>query len=270
MRRVEGPRRAQSQLKKTFKGPRRRRGSCWEERKWIVFPDEGSLICPPDKSMILFKKETEKNWVGGQTWCWSTRWWCRPCCPLGPRTRRGWSGGLATPTQLQGQGWRDWPGTWEWCWRNLLIKSLSKATDSVLVRRTGRPPRPPNFKSNKKKWVFNNRTVKVCVSCAKDKLEDMDVSLNFQTRTRGPWFLQDHCDLKGGHISNPETRGARWKIWALSFYWYIVVHCRSSGLVTIFCQSDVIFWCFHKMTILSMRWKKKDFWNKIENIHTQG
>ena len=31
------------------------------------FPDEGSLICPPGKSMSFHKKETEKNWVSGQT-----------------------------------------------------------------------------------------------------------------------------------------------------------------------------------------------------------
>ena len=48
--------------KKPFKGPRRRQGSWWEERKRIVFPDEGSLICPPGKSMIFFyKTETQKN-----------------------------------------------------------------------------------------------------------------------------------------------------------------------------------------------------------------
>ena len=28
-----------------------------------MFPDEGSLICPPGKSMIFYKKETEKNEV---------------------------------------------------------------------------------------------------------------------------------------------------------------------------------------------------------------
>ena len=40
---------------------RRRRGSCWEELKRIVFSDEGSLICPTGKSMSFNKKETEKN-----------------------------------------------------------------------------------------------------------------------------------------------------------------------------------------------------------------
>ena len=33
-------------------------------------PDEGSLICPPGKSMSFHKKETEKNWVSGQN-CWA-------------------------------------------------------------------------------------------------------------------------------------------------------------------------------------------------------
>ena len=32
------------------------------------FPDEGSLICPPGKSMSFYKKETGKNWLSGQTW----------------------------------------------------------------------------------------------------------------------------------------------------------------------------------------------------------
>ena len=32
------------------------------------FPDEGSWICPPGKSMSFHKKETEKNSVSGQTW----------------------------------------------------------------------------------------------------------------------------------------------------------------------------------------------------------
>jgi len=36
--RVEGPWRAPCQLKKPFKGPRRRRRSCWEELQRIVFP----------------------------------------------------------------------------------------------------------------------------------------------------------------------------------------------------------------------------------------
>ena len=30
-----------------------------EEKRY--FPNEGSLICPPGKSMILYKREREKN-----------------------------------------------------------------------------------------------------------------------------------------------------------------------------------------------------------------
>ena len=42
------------QLKKPFKGPRRRQGSCWRETiRLIVFPYKG-MICPPDKSMIFY------------------------------------------------------------------------------------------------------------------------------------------------------------------------------------------------------------------------
>ena len=37
--------------------------------KKVRFPNEGSLICPPFKSMIIFtKKKTEKNWASGHTW----------------------------------------------------------------------------------------------------------------------------------------------------------------------------------------------------------
>ena len=34
----------------------------------LCFPDEGSLICPPGKSMSCHKKETEKYWVSVHTW----------------------------------------------------------------------------------------------------------------------------------------------------------------------------------------------------------
>ena len=37
--------------KKPFKGPRRRRGSCWTELRIIVFPHHAPMICPLDKSM---------------------------------------------------------------------------------------------------------------------------------------------------------------------------------------------------------------------------
>ena len=42
-RRVEGPWRASSQLKKPFKGQRQRPGSCREEQKRIVFPRQGVI-----------------------------------------------------------------------------------------------------------------------------------------------------------------------------------------------------------------------------------
>ena len=55
-----GPWRAQFQLKKPFKGLRQRQRSCWEDRKRKLFRRNGSLICPPGKSMLRKKKETEK------------------------------------------------------------------------------------------------------------------------------------------------------------------------------------------------------------------
>ena len=39
---------------------RRRRGSCWEERKRRVFPRRGVIVLPSGKSMSFHKKETEK------------------------------------------------------------------------------------------------------------------------------------------------------------------------------------------------------------------
>ena len=35
--------------------------------------------------------------------------------------------------------------------------------------------------------------------------------------------------------------GAKWKIWILSFHWYPMVYCRSSGLATTASQSQAIF-----------------------------
>ena len=59
MRRGES--RALCQLKRPFKGLRLRGDSCWEEpKRKISSLNKGSLICPPGKSMILYKKETEK------------------------------------------------------------------------------------------------------------------------------------------------------------------------------------------------------------------
>ena len=80
MRWVEGPWRAPCQLKKPFKSSRRRRGSwSWEERRSIVFPNKGSLICHPGKSMIFYKKKTEKKfllvarpWNNSPCWTLST------------------------------------------------------------------------------------------------------------------------------------------------------------------------------------------------------
>ena len=69
MRRVEGPWWVLCQLKKLFKGPRLRRGSCWEEQKKIMFPRWGvDLHCrqiDDGKKWFFYKKEKEKNWVSG-------------------------------------------------------------------------------------------------------------------------------------------------------------------------------------------------------------
>ena len=87
---LEGPWRAPCQLKKTFKVPRWRRGSC--------FPNKGSLFCPPGKSMIFHIKETEKCWVSGQT-CWPPSGWAPPLRPWGTGAGPGgiWEKGPGTP-----------------------------------------------------------------------------------------------------------------------------------------------------------------------------
>ena len=52
---------------------RRRRGSCWEERKRIAFPWRGVINLPSRQINDFFykKKRKRKRWVSGQqTWCW--------------------------------------------------------------------------------------------------------------------------------------------------------------------------------------------------------
>ena len=112
------------------------------------------------------------------------------------------------------------------------------------------------------------------LATGKDKLEDMDVSLNFPTRRKGPLIFTRQLWPNGWTYF--KSKGARWKIWALSFQWCLVVHCRSSGLVTILCQNEVVFDVFHKMPILSLRWeddfrklffKMRSFKDRLAQIH---
>ena len=72
---------------------------------------------------------------------------------------------------------------------------------------------------------------------------------------RDPWFLQGICDLRRGQISNPKVLVERYGC-CLSNYVCLVVHCRSSGLVTILCQNQVVFYFFHKPPILSLSWEE--------------
>ena len=65
-RRVKGPRRAPCQLKKPFEGPRQ--GSCWEERKRIVFPRWGVIDLPSRQIDEFLQKGNRKNCVSDQTW----------------------------------------------------------------------------------------------------------------------------------------------------------------------------------------------------------
>ena len=52
-RTVQGPWRVLCQLKKTFKGPRQRQRSCWEERKGKVFPWHGVTLLLDRRSIDL-------------------------------------------------------------------------------------------------------------------------------------------------------------------------------------------------------------------------
>ena len=73
----------------------------------------------------------------------------------------------------------------------------------------------------------------------KDKLEDMDVSLIFCHRPK--WAMIFIRSLWPNRWANLKSQGAKWKIWTLSFHRYLLVCCRSSGLVTAHCQSWVVF-----------------------------
>ena len=56
-------------LKKPFKSLIPRRNKLLEEtKKNRVRPNQGSLICPPVKSIISLQKSNGKKWASGQTW----------------------------------------------------------------------------------------------------------------------------------------------------------------------------------------------------------
>ena len=81
MRQVEGPWRALCQLKKPYKGPRQRRGICWEEWKRGLFPWWGVIDLPSRQINDFVQKGNRKNWISGQTYC-----------PTPPMKRLRWSG----------------------------------------------------------------------------------------------------------------------------------------------------------------------------------
>ena len=51
-----------------MEGPRQRRIKLLGGMQDNSFPNTGSLICPPGKSLILFTKRKQKNWGSGHTW----------------------------------------------------------------------------------------------------------------------------------------------------------------------------------------------------------
>ena len=94
---VEGPWRAPCQLKKPFKGLRRRRGSSQEEQKRIVFPLWGVIDLP---YQWILQKGKRKNWVSGHTW-WSRE--CRATHPMMARLPNS----VRTVTQISTEVWKS-------------------------------------------------------------------------------------------------------------------------------------------------------------------
>ena len=92
---------------------------------------------------------------------------------------------------------------------------------------------------------------------AKDKLEDMDVSLIFCHRPK--WAMIFIRSLWPNRWVNLKSQSAKWMIWTLSFHRYLLVCCRSSGLVTAHCQSWVVFDVFQKITFFYPV-PKTNFW----------
>ena len=74
------------------------------------------------------------------------------------------------------------------------------------------------------------------------QLEDMDVI--FQTRRKGPVIFTRLLWVDDEIYEH------------YLFPWYLVAYCRSSGLVTILCQSEVVFDIIRQMTNLPWRCKK--------------
>ena len=116
-----------------------------------------------------------------------------------------------------------------------------------------------------KKWTMHSyfsvensgRNRDISISIIKDKLEDMDVSLIFCHRPK--WAMIFIRSLWPNRWVNLKSQGAKWKIWTLSFHRYLLVCCRSSGLVTAHCQSWVVFDVFQKITFFYPA-PKTNFW----------
>ena len=123
-------------------------------------------------------------------------------------------------------------------------------------------------------WQSSNRRWRVATSTAiadgtaKDKLEDMDVSL-IKEGVRLVAIIFRTC-LQPNRWTYITSLGTKWKIWILSFQRYLIIHCRSNGLVMALVQSWVVFDVFQKMAINPKWWKKKFWWLflKCSNLKT--
>ena len=85
------------------------------------------------------------------------------------------------------------------------------------------------------------------VRFAKDKLEGMDISL-MKEGVRVVAIIFRTC-LQPNCWTYITSLGTKWKIWILSFQRYLIIHCRSNGLVMALVQSWVVFDVFQKMAI---------------------
>ena len=130
----------------------------------------------------------------------------------------------------------------------------------------------------------------ILLRLVKDKLEDMDVSLNFvlfpsgaTIFTRSLWQIQR---------TEFQAKGTKWKIWIWSFHWYLKIQFWLSSLVTVVGRSWVFFLRFSEndhfhpavkivflitffQKALIWRWVDLQSWNQLQmasntsNFHAQ-
>ena len=106
------------------------------------------------------------------------------------------------------------------------------------------------------------------VQSSKDKLENMDLSLNFPTRHKEPLIFTRQLWPNGWTYF--KSQGARWEIWTLSFQWCIVVHCRSSIWSQLFVKmrSFLIFFTNCQFCLWAEKMIFENFFSKCSHSKT--